>query len=422
MLKTQVWCLLWNGIFLWVMGGGWFITENSFRAAAMESAWGKDEEEEGDQQPALLPPSQGEKDAVTTPTPDLAPTAYAAVLMERSSGRVLYAKRPHEPRLVASITKIMTAIIALEHGHWDDIVTVPPYAVGAEGSSIYLRAGEKVPLGSLLYGLLFRSGNDAAIAIADHIGQSIHGFVYLMNEKLQHLGLCNTQFQNPHGLNTPGHYGSAYDFAKIAAYALHNNNFRKIVSSQVAIVPWPDMPNGRKFYNKNKLLRLYPWADGVKTGYTKRSGRTLVSSATKNGMQLVAVTLNDGNDWRDAINMFEYGFLQYRLRTLVRSGQILPSFGSKDRKWPTDVGIAVGGEFSYPLSSEEENHVEIRPVIAYPFSRLQGTKNPIGRVRIALGQQSLGSVPLHSVMRQRSLASCWHEVVSRAVVRGRDVP
>ncbi|WP_149452682.1 D-alanyl-D-alanine carboxypeptidase family protein [Pasteuria penetrans] len=254
--------------------------------------------------------ARGEGIHVPVSVPDLAPTARSAVLWDRSSGRILYAKRPYEMRSIASITKIMTAVIALEVGNWEDIVVVSPYAASVGGSSAHLHAGDKIPLGSLLYSLLLHSGNDSAVAIAEHVGSSVRGFVRLMNEKLQYLGLHHTHFQNPHGLSEPGHYGSAYDFARIADYALHHEKFRKIVRSWMVLVPWPNTPHGRRFYNRNRLLGLYHGADGVKTGYTKLAGRTLVSSVTRNGRQLIVVLLTDGNRWRDAIRMFEYGFSQ----------------------------------------------------------------------------------------------------------------
>jgi serine-type D-Ala-D-Ala carboxypeptidase (penicillin-binding protein 5/6) len=251
-------------------------------------------------------------DFVSDP-PDLAPSAYAAILMDANSGKVWYEKRANEALPIASITKIMTAILAIENGKMTDLVTVGPHAVGVEGSSVQLKLGQKIPLRSLLYALMLRSGNDAAVAIAEYIAGSVPKFANMMNRKAKALGMTHSHFMNPTGLDQTGHYSSARDMAKLTAYAMKNGHFRKIVSTKVITVPWPGEKGGRTFLNKNKLLTLYPYANGVKTGFTKKARRTLVSAAYRDGVQLIGVTLNDPNDWNDAINMFEYGFKQYKL-------------------------------------------------------------------------------------------------------------
>jgi serine-type D-Ala-D-Ala carboxypeptidase (penicillin-binding protein 5/6) len=250
--------------------------------------------------------------------PDLAPSAYAAILMDANSGRVLYEKEADKKLLIASITKIMTAILAIKKkkGKLTDLVTIGPNAVGVEGSSIYLKVGQKIPLRSLLYGLMLRSGNDAAVAIAEYIAGSVPKFADMMNQKAKELGMTHSHFMNPTGLDQPGHYSSARDMAKLTAYAMRDGDFRKIVSTKVITVPWPGEAGGRTFRNKNKLLTLYPYANGVKTGFTKKARRTLVSAARRDGVQLIAVTLNDPNDWNDAINMFKYGFKQHKLSSM----------------------------------------------------------------------------------------------------------
>jgi serine-type D-Ala-D-Ala carboxypeptidase (penicillin-binding protein 5/6) len=256
-------------------------------------------------------------DLVSDP-PDLAPSAYAAILMDANSGKVWYQKRANKELLIASITKIMTAILAIKKkkGKLTDLVTIGRNAVGVEGSSVYLKLGQKIPLRSLLYGLMFRSGNDAAVAIAEYIAGSVPKFANMMNRKAKALGMTHSHFMNPMGLNQPGHYSSARDMARLTAYAMRDGDFRKIVSTKVITVPWPGEKGGRTFRNENKLLTLYPYANGVKTGYTKKAGRTLVSAARRDGVQLIAVTLNDPNDWNDAINMFKYGFKQYKLSSM----------------------------------------------------------------------------------------------------------
>ena len=210
-------------------------------------------------------------------------SAKAAAVIDVQSGRILYEKNAGKQMRIASLTKIMTAIVAIENGDLKEKVKVKPRAVGVEGSSIYLKPGEEIPLEHLLYGLMLRSGNDAAVAIAEHVGGSMEGFVYKMNEKAEYLGLENTHFRNPHGLDAPEHYSSAEDLARLTAYALKNPVFRKIVSTQVKTVPWPGEQWHRKWYNKNKMLRLYPGGDGVKTGFTKLSRRTFGLLGHKGG-------------------------------------------------------------------------------------------------------------------------------------------
>lgn len=342
-------------------------------------------------------------------TEDLAPGAKAAILYDASSGRVLFEKNAEEPMLIASLTKIMTAIIAIENGNLDEEVTISPNAEGVEGSSIYLKAGERIPLRTLLYGLMLRSGNDAATAIAEHIGGSVEGFVYLMNEKAAYLGLEHTHFANPHGLDQEGHYSSAKDLSVLTAYALKNQVFQEIVKTEVKTVSWPGEKWKRKFYNKNKMLRFYKWADGVKTGFTKKARRTLVSSATKDGHQLITVTLNDGDDWRDSMNMLEYGFQHYDLVSLVKKGQILSgqTYETDDHK---KFRVVAGASFDYPLTEEEKKLVTVKPVISYPLRLVTSDRMQVGSARIYVNRQLIGSVPLEVKMEpEPSMMKKWFQ-------------
>ena len=232
---------------------------------------------------ALLLPCRAE--ALTT-------SAASAVLIEQESGRVLYAQNADEERLIASITKIMTAVTALEHGKLQQEYTVTA-ADMAEGSSMYLKPGDRLRLEELLYGLMLASGNDAALAVAHCVSGGVEDFVELMNDTAQRLGMTHSHFANPNGLDAPEHYSSAADMAVLTAYALKNNDFRRIVSTASVTV------GERYLVNHNKLLRLCEGCIGVKTGFTKAAGRTLVSAAARGGMTLVCVTLNDGNDWND---------------------------------------------------------------------------------------------------------------------------
>lgn len=232
-------------------------------------------------------------------------SAEHAILMERETGDIIFEKHAHEKKPIASITKIMTAIIAIESGKMNEIARASRRAIHTEGSSIYLEQGEKMAIEDLVYGLMLRSGNDAAIVISEHIGGSVEGFVHLMNEKASWIGMTNTHFENPHGLHSDNHYSTAYDMALLMRYAMGNETFR-IVSgmdsyrAQTRTYPW---------YNKNKLLTsLYEKCTGGKTGFTKKAGRTLVTSAKEKDMELIAVTLNAPDDWNDHISMYEWGF------------------------------------------------------------------------------------------------------------------
>lgn|SRR5690625_71124 len=243
-------------------------------------------------------------------------SAEQAIMMDQDSGLILYNKNMDNPQLIASITKVMTAIIAIEQGDLSDQVKVSQEAILAEGSSIYLTEGESMTLEDLLYGLMLRSGNDAALTIAEHIGGSVEGFVYLMNEKVNWLGLEQTSFANPHGLDAENHYSTAHDIAKLMRYAMNNEAFAEINKTR----SYQSKSRSYQWYNKNKLLtHYYPHTIAGKTGYTKAAGRTLVSVAEKNGRQLIVVTINDPNDWFDHMRLYEWGFEQEDELKLITS-------------------------------------------------------------------------------------------------------
>ncbi len=227
-------------------------------------------------------------------------SATAAVLMDADMGQVLYEKNGDRQMLIASTTKIMTALVVLEHAAPDDVITVTPDHM-AEGSSMYLKAGETVRVEELLYGLLLCSGNDAALALTECAG-GLTPFVALMNEKAAALGMAHTSFANPNGLDADGHYSTARDMAVLAAAAVENPTFRRICSSRSVTI------GQRTMENHNRLLRQVEGCVGLKTGYTRAAGRTLVSCTERDGCRLVAVTLQDGNDWADHAALYDYGF------------------------------------------------------------------------------------------------------------------
>lgn len=251
--------------------------------------------------------------AVGIPTDVGFPTvsAQSAIVVEASGGTVVYEKNANLRLPMASTTKIMTAIVALEHCDPSAMVRIPSSAVGIEGSSIYLYDGEMLSMEHLLYALLLESANDAAVAIAIAVCGTVEDFVDLMNQKAMSLGLTNTHFTNPHGLDHEEHYTSASDLAKLAAYCLQNDLFRNIVSTQRMTIPLNDQEGVRLLLNHNRLLRSYEGTIGLKTGFTKRSGRCLVSAAQRNGITMICVTLNAPDDWDDHRNMLDYAFSQY---------------------------------------------------------------------------------------------------------------
>ncbi|MBP1758165.1 MAG: D-alanyl-D-alanine carboxypeptidase [Firmicutes bacterium] len=279
--------------------------------------------------------------------------ASSAILVDYDSGRILYEQNPHEKRLIASITKLMTALVAVEsHPDLTQEVEVKPEWTGAEGSSLYLKAGEVWRLETLLYGLLLHSGNDAAIAIAGFCAGDETRFVSWMNRRAQDLGMTSTRFQNPNGLNHEEHYSTAADMAKLAAACLRNEAVARIVATKSIAV------EGRTFQNHNKLLWQYEGCIGMKTGYTQMAGRTLVSAARRDGQTLIVVTLNDPDDWKDHKTLYDYGFTAYPKHCFYEAGQtltLLPVEGSLLRS----VAVNVMNEVSYPFTEEEVEEAEI---------------------------------------------------------------
>lgn len=249
-------------------------------------------------------------------------SAQAAVLIEAESGAVVFACNENDRLPMASTTKIMTALVALELGELDRTVTVSKEAVGIEGSSIYLKEGELLTVSELLYGLMLESANDAATAIAIELAGSCEGFVELMNRRAASLGLENTHFTNPHGLDSDGHYTTAAELAALTREAMKNEEFRKLVSTYSKTIPLGNGEGVRCLINHNRLLKSYDGAVGVKTGYTKKSGRCLVSCAERNGVSLIAVTLNAPDDWNDHKKLLDLGFSKYERVTLAAVGDV----------------------------------------------------------------------------------------------------
>ena len=236
-------------------------------------------------------------------------SAKSAILIDGATGKIIFEKNAELRLPMASTTKIMTALCTLEHADVEKTVSVDPRAVGIEGSSVYLKAGERITLRDLLYSLMLASANDAAAAIAYAVSGGIESFAALMNEKARELGLSDTHFDNPHGLDSENHYTTALDLALLARYALENAEFAKIVSTSSKQIE-SDVAT-HALYNHNRLLRSYSGCIGVKTGFTKTSGRCLVSAAERDGLRLICVTLNAPDDWNDHKTLLDYGFSHF---------------------------------------------------------------------------------------------------------------
>jgi D-alanyl-D-alanine carboxypeptidase/D-alanyl-D-alanine carboxypeptidase (penicillin-binding protein 5/6) len=275
-----------------------------------------------------------------TKAPMLAPchvgdvSARSAVLMDADSGQVLYGKNADERLPMASTTKIMTALCAVELAKLDKIIKIDARAVGVEGSSIYLQKGEQLTLLQLLYALLLQSANDAAAAIAIGTAGSIEAFAKKMNQKARELGLENTHFDNPHGLDSEEHYTTAKDLALIARALLAHPTLRAICATRKITIPGAEENQVRVLVNHNKMLRTYEGAVGVKTGFTKRSGRCLVSAAEREGLTLIAVTLSAPDDWNDHARMLDAGFAAYEQVSLCGVNgfeTLLPVTGGREQ-------------------------------------------------------------------------------------------
>ena len=269
--------------------------------------------------------------AAALPISAKAISAQKAILMDGNTGRILYEKNADNRSLIASTTKIMTALVICEQCNVLDRMRIPKEAVGIEGSSMYLQEGEVLTLQDLLYGMMLHSGNDAATALAIYCGGTVEGFAELMNDKAQSLGMTDSHFVNPHGLDAPEHYSTAKDLAILAREAMKNPIFSATVSTKSVSAA------NRRLTNHNKLLWRVEGANGVKTGYTKAAGRILVSGAKRNGRQLIAVTIDAPNDWNDHSAMLEEGFSRYTQRKLIHKGDVL---GTQDVAWGTNETVS----------------------------------------------------------------------------------
>jgi len=312
--------------------------------------------------------------------------AKSAILMDMDSKRILYAKDIHYTQSVASISKIMTAIVAIEEKDINDEVIIGDEILKAYGSGIYVKQGEKIKLEDLIYGLMLRSGNDAAVSIATYVSGSIDDFVKKMNEKAKKIGMKNTTFNNPSGLDEnefKGNISSAYDMALLMSYAMKNEEFKKITSAKSHTVK--TNMNTYKWKNKNKLIHTYKYTIGGKTGFTKKAKRTLVTAASKNNLNLVVVTINDGSDFSDHEKLYEEAFETYMNYKILKKGttSILgEDYYENDR-------LYLKENFKYPLLESETETLSLK----FELEKNENYKNndKIGKALVYLGDKKIGT-------------------------------
>lgn len=312
-------------------------------------------------------------------------SAECAILIDAQTGRVLYEKKAEEKSLIASTTKIMTALVICEQTNVLDRVKIPKEAVSIEGSSMYLKEGEVLTVQELLYGLMLQSGNDAAVALAIYCGGTVEGFTELMNDKAHRLGMTQSHFANPNGLDSPGNYSTARDMAILTAYAMQNPIFAQTVSTKTITI------GERCLRNHNKLLWQLEGANGVKTGYTKAAGRILISSVTRMGRQLIAVTFNAPDDWQDHKTLIEDGFSRFTVQQLVRQGQTLGQLelaGGQE----TSVDLIAAEDFSYSLVQGERVTISL-PEAGFAYAPVAEGQEA-GFAHILVDGTAVAKVPL----------------------------
>lgn len=302
----------------------------------------------------------------------------AEIVMEVNSKRILFATNEHEKKYMASTTKILTAYLVILNCNMSDIVTVKKENVGIEGSSIYLEEGEQLSVKDLLYGLMLRSGNDCAETLATYCAGSIENFAKMMNDKAKELGALNSNFVNPHGLHDENHYTTAYDLALISCEAMKNDVFREIVGTKSVKIPFTTKNTFRLLKNKNKLLFDFDGSNGIKTGFTKKAGRCLVSSCVRNGMELVSVVLNCPPMFERSKGLINDCFDKYKLYKLVDKNNFI-DFVKDDKN--RSIGLYIKNDVILPLSNYEKENLDI--IYEYPdFIKFdQKNENNVGTIK-----------------------------------------
>ncbi|MHB0884916.1 MAG: D-alanyl-D-alanine carboxypeptidase family protein [Bacillota bacterium] len=354
------------------------------------------------------------------PSPSIG--AASAALMSVGSGRVLWEKNGWVRRAPASTTKIMTALVVAERAGLDEVVTVSARAASTPESTIWLTEGETLSVRDLLYGLLLTSGNDAAVALAEHVAGSVDDFAILMNREAKAIGATGTQFRNPHGLDEPGHYTTARDLAVIAGRALQEPIVARVAATKLTTIAWPGREVDRALRNKNRLLWEYEGADGVKTGFTDDAGKCLVASATRNGLHLVAVVMDSPDIWADSAAVLDYGFASFGAATAARRGDAMRSVrvtgGDRER-----LTLVAGDDLVVPVASGEEGRLRTRVDGRSELRAPVTAGATYGQLVAVLDGEDVASVPLvaaQDVKAQTVFRSFWGKLFDlfRQMVRG----
>lgn len=323
-------------------------------------------------------------------------SAPSAILIDARTGQVLLDKNSHQRRPIASTTKIMTAILAIEKAKLDDVATTSPGAASVGESESYLSPGEKITIKDLLYAILLKSANDACAVAAEHLSGSVAKFAEAMNKKAQELDMKDSHFVNPHGLQDPNHFSSAYDLSKLARYALANPTFAQIVATENYAIPWPGHSYSRVFENHNKLLWRYQYANGVKTGFTRQAGHCLVASANKRGTQLISVVLgcpSSESCFDDSVRLLEYGFNNFKPTAIIEKGKVY-----KKIKLPTlsnnYLKLIAKGNVTIQLnqSSKVEKSIKVKKVTLDELPLTKGQR--LGTITVIVDNQKLAKVVL----------------------------
>lgn len=351
----------------------------------------------------------------------MADNADCACVMNATTGEVVFSKNIGKRHEMASTTKIMTALIALENSNLDDVITVSANAAVQEGSAAYVEENMEIYMRDLLYGLMLNSGNDAAVAIAEYISGDVMSFVDLMNRRAAELGAVGTNFTNPNGLPDEAHFTTAGDLAMIARHAMMNPDFREIVGTAAYEAQPLNSETTLWFFNHNKLLGMYDGATGVKTGYTDAAGRCLVSSAKRDDMEFIVVTLGDNDDWNDHMEMLDYAFSTHYPKKVIEEGMRV-KVAKVDGK---EYNMIAANDFTLPFKENGRTEVELITHIASELQSPINAGEKTGYLEIRTGGETIGAVDILSQsdiasvsgMRLRnSFQSCFMKIVRRILI------
>ena len=328
-------------------------------------------------------------------TPSFASCSGRAMcVLEKDSKRVLYSKNINEQLPMASTTKVVTAITVLQHcSNLDEYIQVDDSSIGVEGTSIYLRQGETIKVKDLLYGLMLRSGNDAATALACHVGGSVEGFASLMNDFAENIGAKNSNFANPHGLDNKNHYTTAYDLALISAYALNNPVFKEIVSTKTYVIEETNKSDKRYLTNKNRLLSSLEGCCGVKTGYTSKAGRCLVSAAERNNTTYVCVVLNCGPMFEESTELLNSAFNEFENVKIIDKNKEIYNEYIIDKN-QGKLYLYADEDFYYPLTKSEKNNLQLEYNVKLENAR-EG--DLVGEIKVFLDKHLIKTVKLYTM-------------------------